>query len=385
MALSGLAATSAGDPGSGMPQLESAVAAATSGEVSDVMWMGKIFCWMITACQQTQDVGRADEWCRRVEIVCERQNLTPLFTVCRIQHSSILMARGTWSQAEQALLRVLDGLATSHRHSRLDAVVLLAELRRRQGRWAEAQELVAQAEFHPSAIVTRAMIQLAQGEPTAAWGAIGRLLLTIPACDRLARARVLLPAVLTACAAGERGEAVVAAEELHATALLVGTDAFMGLAALAAATLADDEAAQVLLRDAVQRFHGSGLQFDEAESRLKLAHVLFRTGDLPAAADQASIAIHQFTSLGAAVALAEGTALRRRITRAPGDERHGGLTEREAQVLRLVSDGMNNQQIAAALVLSPHTVHRHVANILTKLDQPGRAGAAAYAITNGLL
>lgn len=54
-------------------------------------------------------------------------------------------------------------------------------------------------------------------------------------------------------------------------------------------------------------------------------------------------------------------------------------------MLRLVAAGRNNQQIAAALVLSPHTVHRHVANILTKLDQPTRAGAAAYAITNGLL
>lgn len=46
---------------------------------------------------------------------------------------------------------------------------------------------------------------------------------------------------------------------------------------------------------------------------------------------------------------------------------------------------MSNQEIAASLVLSEHTVHRHVANILTKLDQTSRTGAASYAIQAGLL
>jgi hypothetical protein len=69
MALSGRAATSAGDPATGMPQLDAAVAAATSGEIVDLMWMGKICCWLIAACQETQDLARADEWCRRVEII----------------------------------------------------------------------------------------------------------------------------------------------------------------------------------------------------------------------------------------------------------------------------------------------------------------------------
>ena len=53
---------------------------------------------------------------------------------------------------------------------------------------------------------------------------------------------MLLPAVLTAYAAGDRAAAGDAAEELQETALLMGTDALLGLAAVAAATLADDEA-----------------------------------------------------------------------------------------------------------------------------------------------
>ena len=55
------------------------------------------------------------------------------------------------------------------------------------------------------------------------------------------------------------------------------------------------------------------------------------------------------------------------------------LTVREREVLRLVAAGLSDREIADRLVLSPHTVHRHVANIRTKLGQPSRAAAVAYA------
>jgi len=75
----------------------------------------------------------------------------------------------------------------------------------------------------------------------------------------------------------------------------------------------------------------------------------------------------------------------RRLADAAGVPAVGPLLTREREVLRLVSQGMCNQEIAASLVLSEHTVHRHVANILTKLDQTSRTGAASYAIQAGLL
>ncbi len=55
------------------------------------------------------------------------------------------------------------------------------------------------------------------------------------------------------------------------------------------------------------------------------------------------------------------------------------LSPRELEVLRLVADGLSDRAIADELVLSPHTVHRHVANIRFKLGQPSRAAAAAQA------
>ena len=61
-----------------------------------------------------------------------------------------------------------------------------------------------------------------------------------------------------------------------------------------------------------------------------------------------------------------------------------GLTNRELEVLRLVAGGMSNQQIATTLVLSEHTVHRHIANVLGKLGVSSRT-AAAQAASYGLL
>ena len=61
------------------------------------------------------------------------------------------------------------------------------------------------------------------------------------------------------------------------------------------------------------------------------------------------------------------------------------LSARELEVLRLVARGKSDREIAAELILSPHTVHRHVANIRTKLRQPSRAAAAAHAAARGLI
>ena len=53
--------------------------------------------------------------------------------------------------------------------------------------------------------------------------------------------------------------------------------------------------------------------------------------------------------------------------------------------MRLLAEGLTNRQIAERLVVSEHTVHRHVTNILRKLDLPSRTAAAAHAVRAGLL
>jgi DNA-binding CsgD family transcriptional regulator len=61
------------------------------------------------------------------------------------------------------------------------------------------------------------------------------------------------------------------------------------------------------------------------------------------------------------------------------------LTRREREVLCLVASGQTDRNIAVALTISRRTVNRHMSNIFVKLDVPGRAAAAAYAIRHGLI
>jgi LuxR family maltose regulon positive regulatory protein len=61
------------------------------------------------------------------------------------------------------------------------------------------------------------------------------------------------------------------------------------------------------------------------------------------------------------------------------------LTKRELEVVRLMAAGLTNAEIAQRLVVSDHTVHRHVSNILGKLGVPSRAAAASLAAQRGLL
>jgi DNA-binding NarL/FixJ family response regulator len=62
----------------------------------------------------------------------------------------------------------------------------------------------------------------------------------------------------------------------------------------------------------------------------------------------------------------------------------GGLSRRELEVLALVAEGLTNRNVADRLVLSEHTVNRHVANILRKLGLTSRTAAASLAGRYGL-
>jgi predicted ATPase/DNA-binding CsgD family transcriptional regulator len=85
-------------------------------------------------------------------------------------------------------------------------------------------------------------------------------------------------------------------------------------------------------------------------------------------------------------AVAEALAVANDVTssRAPKADTCHGLGPRELEVLRLVTEGQSNLEIAQALFLSEHTVENHVRHILTKLDVPSRIAAAIYAIRHGL-
>ncbi len=68
-----------------------------------------------------------------------------------------------------------------------------------------------------------------------------------------------------------------------------------------------------------------------------------------------------------------------------GDQFNSDLSEREMEVLRLIAEGANNTEIAERLVISEHTVKRHVSNILSKLHLADRTQAAVYAWREGVV
>ena len=95
----------------------------------------------------------------------------------------------------------------------------------------------------------------------------------------------------------------------------------------------------------------------------------------------------ELTRLDARLELAAADAVRQWL--APAAKSHvfdpAGLTGRELEVLRLISGGLSNQAIGERLCISEHTVHRHVANTLSKLGVPSRSAAVAHAAKLGLL
>jgi DNA-binding CsgD family transcriptional regulator len=68
-----------------------------------------------------------------------------------------------------------------------------------------------------------------------------------------------------------------------------------------------------------------------------------------------------------------------------GAEAGAALTLREGEVLRLMSQGLGNKGIAAALGISAHTAKYHVASVLAKLDVHTRTEAVTRGLREGLL
>jgi len=109
---------------------------------------------------------------------------------------------------------------------------------------------------------------------------------------------------------------------------------------------------------------------------------------LPAATFAAELAVGRSLTLTGAISLAQGlskirdTSAKAAVPQSPA---HGGLSQREAEVLRLLARGQSNVEIATELVLSVRTVEKHVANIYAKIGARGRADAATYALRHGFI
>jgi LuxR family transcriptional regulator, maltose regulon positive regulatory protein len=170
---------------------------------------------------------------------------------------------------------------------------------------------------------------------------------------------------------------------------LVGTAALRAYADLAEGMLTaaggDHERARPLLEDAVDRFDRCGAPFETAQARIELATSLVALGRTDVAEQEATAALDRLLALGAGAEAHRAQLILHALTRTAAGRTPAEVTPRERDVLRLLAEGLTNRQIAERLVVSEHTVHRHVTNILRKLDLPSRTAAAAHAVRAGLL
>jgi predicted ATPase/DNA-binding CsgD family transcriptional regulator len=130
----------------------------------------------------------------------------------------------------------------------------------------------------------------------------------------------------------------------------------------------------------------AAFEADYAAGRtLDLAGVLATLGRTGAAAGQPRVAGQPRPGMPAGHETQRAAALVSERDAAVSREAMTVLTPRELDVLKLVAQGLSNSDIARRLVLSEHTVHRHLANILRKLDLSSRAAAAAWMVRAGLV
>jgi ATP/maltotriose-dependent transcriptional regulator MalT len=377
LALDGLVLVSEGRVVEGMRRLDGSAAAIVGGDLQDLSAISHSCCYLIFACERVRDFDRAGQWCERLAEFCQRYGSKPLFSVCRTHYAGVLMFRGLWSQAEEELRRAAPELETNAAGMAGEAFVALAELRRRQGRADEAQSMFAEVEHRPDGRLGLARVALDRGEYRTALDHAEQYLRQVGTEAKTRRVAGLEVQVRALAALGDADRAQHALDELTMIATDVGTEPLRASALAAegatAAAAGELPRARRALEDSLTLYAQSGMPCECAVTRIELAQVFAASGRYDDASKETARATETLERLG--------------VLSKPPPANGGslGLTGRELEVLALVADGLTDSQIARRLVISEHTVHRHVSNILVKLSCSSRAAAVKRAAAAGAL
>jgi ATP/maltotriose-dependent transcriptional regulator MalT len=369
----------------GLALLDEAMVAVTEGELSPVV-TGIVYCGVIHACESVYELRRAKEWTAALARWCERQEDLVAFTGrCLVHRAQILQFQGAWPDALEEAARANRRFEKSMNPAAVaKASYLRGEVHRLRGEFAEAEAAYREtsrrgAEPQPGL----ALMRLAQGNADGAAAAIRRVV--GETTERLRRGGLLPAYVEILLAAGAFEEARGACAELEEIAAECDSDMLRAMHAHArgAVELAggDAGAALVSLRQAAQAWQELEAPYEAARARLLVGQACRALGDEEAFALELAAARSVFEELGAVPDVASVNSLAG--SAAPGADH--GLTARELEVLRLIAVGKSNREIASALVISEHTVARHVQNIFRKLDVPSRTAAGAFAFEHDLV
>jgi DNA-binding NarL/FixJ family response regulator len=388
LAQAGIATVLQGRVEEGMRRLDEASVIAANEELQLPISAGWALCCLISACDGVGDFGRAGQWCATMREFTDRWGGRQILGICRSAYGRVLAASGDWPAADAELTAAVADLSAARPGIASGGLVRLGEHRARQGRTGDARDLFEQA--GPAGLVGLGQLALDDGDPRAAADAAERVLRALPDDVLLARLPALELLARARAALGELDAAGTAASTLQTIVEQLDTPYLRGRTRLVSGELAaaagDHELAREAFEDAVDCFAAGSAPYEFAIARLELAAALSALGQAERAANEAQSAQATFGRLGARRDLERAERwIAGRGTDGSGKAAGAELSPRELEVLGLVAHGLSDAEIAERLIVSPHTVHRHVANIRTKLRLPSRSAAVAYATREGLL
>jgi DNA-binding NarL/FixJ family response regulator len=302
-----------------------------------------------------------------------------------IRRSQIMHLHGEWSEALEEMQRACQMLSKPPGEPAAgEAYYLLAEIFRLRGDVQQAEKLYAEAnkwgrEPQPGL----ALLRLTQNEKDLAMKSIENAL--AEARSPLQRIKMLPVYIEIMLAHHKIAEARSAVEELNVVAEKYDATLLQAIAAYCrgAVFLKGDapEAAIKAFRMSLNFWNGLHAPYETAAVRLVLGVAYREQGDEDTAIMEFMAAQWVFKELEALPALKRVEAL---LGVKNGPDLHG-LTLRELQVLRLVSEGETNKAIAGKLFISDRTVERHLSNIFNKLHVSARAEAISFAYKHKIL
>jgi DNA-binding CsgD family transcriptional regulator len=252
-----------------------------------------------------------------------------------------------------------------------------------QGREADASRLIAATIEHGTARGQGLAVRIAHWAAAVLYNGLARYDEAAAAARQVTANDIdpypqmwALPELVEAAArAGETDVARTALDRLVEMTHPAGTDWGLGTELRSRALLSDGENAELLYREAIERFGRTGLRPELARARLLYGEWLRREGRRSDAREQLRTAHHMFATIGME-AFAERT---RRELVATGEtvrkrsaETRDELTPQEEQIVRLARDGLSNPEIAAELFLSSRTVEWHLRKVYMKLGISSR-------------
>jgi ATP/maltotriose-dependent transcriptional regulator MalT len=368
----------------GLRLLDEAMVGVTAESVSPIV-AGIVYCGVIAGCEEAFEVRRAQEWTNALARWCDGQPQMVAFTGrCLAHRAGLMQLHGEWKDAlaeaqlarercEEAMNRAATG----------QALYQQGELHRLHGDFEAAEAAYRDgSEFGREPQPGLALLRLVQGDVAAASAMTRRA--ASEASEPFVRATVLPVHVEVMLAVGDIEEARRAAGELAGIAAS-GKRAM--LEAISArlhgeVALAEDDpgAALTALRTSARLWQELDAPYEVARVRVLVGLACRSLGDEESAAMELGAAREVFARLAAAPDLA-------RMDRLEGGSPANahGLTARELEVLRLVAAGNTNREIASELVVSEHTVARHLQNIFAKLGVTSRTAATAFAFQHELV